>query len=134
MTAYYAMSANDKAVINNLARELISSRLIVKNCTSSCACTYLKENYFVDAKNYPLTIVATVALIASLRVNSGRTCNGNGDKYLTGNIEIMVRTPGQYHNANWTSPYRLYMGCINRGDMSTNDDRPMGMTKRGGSQ
>ena len=58
-TQYRAMSDPDKAVIDGLARELITSRLIIKNCTSSCARTYLKENCFVGAMNYPSTIVAT---------------------------------------------------------------------------
>ena len=53
----------DKDKCKDLACKLIASRFIVKNCTSSCARTYLKENYFVNEKNYPLTIVATVALI-----------------------------------------------------------------------
>ena len=90
MTAYEAMSANDKAVINNLAHELIPSNLIVKNCTFSYACTNQKENYFVDAKNYTSTIVATVALITSFGANSGRTGNGNLDEKNMDILDVIV--------------------------------------------
>ena len=79
-TLYYVMLDIDKAIIDGLACELITLQLIIKNCTSSCDRTYLKENYFVDAKNYPLTIVATIAPITSFGVNSERTSSGEQNK------------------------------------------------------
>ena len=39
-----------------------------------------KNNYFVDAKNYPSTIVVTVALLTSFGANSGRTSGGEREK------------------------------------------------------
>ena len=62
----------------NMACELVAPPLIVKNYTSSRDHTYLKENYFVSAKNYPSTAVGTVALITSFGVDIGRTSGGGG--------------------------------------------------------
>ena len=54
------------------------SRHIIQNSTSSCTCTYLKEQYFVNQANYPNTVVVAVALITSFGANSGRNGGGGG--------------------------------------------------------
>ena len=77
---YRALPIEDKDKYDNLARELVALRLIIKNCTSSRARTYLEENYFMDAKNSPSTIVTTIALIISFGASSGRTSGGGGEK------------------------------------------------------
>ena len=75
------MSNGDKDKYDNLACELVASRLININCTFSSACTYLKEEYyFVDAKNCQSTIVTTVALITSFWANSGKTSGCGAEK------------------------------------------------------
>ena len=70
------MSDSDKAGIDNLTCEFIASQIINKNCAYSCACMYLKKNYFVDAKNCPSINILTVALITSFKASSGRTSGG----------------------------------------------------------
>ena len=78
---YWSFSIEDTEKYDNLAHELVASCLIVKNCTSNRAHTYLKENYFVGAKNYPSTRVATVALITSFGPNSDiNGVSGGGEK------------------------------------------------------
>ena len=77
---YHALPIEDKDKYDNLACELVVSSLIIKNCKSSCAHTYLKKNCFVGVQNYPSTIAAMVVLITSFGANSGRTSGGGGEK------------------------------------------------------
>ena len=78
---YQSLPVEKTDTCNNFACELVASRLIVKNCTSSRTRTYLQKQYHVDAKNYPLlTVVAMVALITSFGAYSGRNGGGGGDK------------------------------------------------------
>lgn len=72
-----------KEIYDNLARELVSARLIVRNCISSCVNKYLKEQYFVGTNNYPPTAVEAVVLITSFIANRIRN-GGDGE----GNKEV----------------------------------------------
>ena len=77
---YWFLPAEDKKKYDSLAWDLVASPLIVQNYTSSRASMYLKENYFIGAKNFHSTVVAMVVLIISFRVNSERTGGSGGEK------------------------------------------------------
>ena len=62
---YFALTKVEKESYDGKACDLVSSRIIIQNSTSSRTRTYLKEQCYVNQSNYPNTVVATIALITS---------------------------------------------------------------------
>ena len=62
---YHALQQPGKYKHDNLARELVASRLIVKNSLSTRARTYIKGQYFVNQSIYSDTVIAAVTMVTS---------------------------------------------------------------------
>ena len=77
---YFALTKVEKELYDGKARDLVSSRIIIQNSTSSLTRTSLKEQYYVNQANHLKTVVKTIALIASFGSNSGRNVVVVGEK------------------------------------------------------
>ena len=68
---YFSFGQTKKDKYDTLARQLMSTRLIINNRLSSNTCIYLKEQYVINQSKYPNTVVKAVVMITSFGNDDG---------------------------------------------------------------